>query len=153
MVEINVADAEIFVVVDSCVVDNEINEDGEGSGAPVIDVVVFTVIDVDDVVADVDDVAVGFDDVVVDVVDVVVDVNNVVVRVDEGVTDVDGVVSDVDDVVVDDVVGNVVGVVVVGGDVPSPVVTITVTATALETDAAANINKTAFRAMANLGES
>ena len=35
MVEINVADAEIFIVVDCSVVDNEINEDGEGGGAPV----------------------------------------------------------------------------------------------------------------------
>ena len=158
MVEINVADAEIFVVVDFCVVDNEINEDGEGGGAPVIDVVVFTVKDVDDVVVDFDD--------------VVVDVGNVVVRGDEVVINVDDVVADVDDVVVDDVVDvaevdtivavvsdtiddvdNAVGVVVVGGDVSSPVVIITVTATALETDAAANINKTAFRAMANLGES
>ena len=136
MVEINVADAEISVVVDSCVVDNEINEDGEGGGAPVMDVD-EGVINVDDVVVNVDDVVGNVGDNVVDDVVDVADVDTIV-----------GVVSDT----IDDV-DNIVGVVVVGGDVPSPVVTITVTATALETIAAANINKTAFRAMANLGES
>ena len=84
----------------------------------------------------------------VDVDDVVANVGNNVV---DGIIDVAEV--DTIDAVVSDPIDDVDNVVVVGGAAPSPVVTITVTATALETDAAANINRTAFRAMANLGES
>ena len=84
----------------------------------------------------------------VDVDDVVANVGNNVV---DGVFDVAEV--DTIDAVVSDTIDDVDNVVVVGGAAPSPVVTITVTATALETDAAANINKTAFRAKASLGES
>ena len=106
------------------------------------DVVVIVV--VDNVIVDVDKIVVVVEDLVVDVVDivVVVDVGNIVdVAEDESTV---GVVSDVI------VVGNNV---VVGEDTSSSEVIITVTATALETDATAIVNKTAFRAMANVGES
>ena len=84
----------------------------------------------------------------VDVDDVVANVGNNVV---DGIIDVAEV--DTIDAVVSDPIDDVDNVVVVGGDAPSPVVTITVTATALATDAAANINKIALRAITNLGES
>ena len=49
---------------------------------------------------------------------------------------------------------NVAGfVVVVGDDVPSPVVTITVTATVLASVTAANVNKTNLRTIADFDES
>lgn len=95
----------------------------------------------DVVIVDVDEIFVVVDDLVVDVVDLVV------------VVDVDSVAEDgsivvvVSDVIVDG--DNVV----VGDDNSSSEVIITVNATALETDAKAIVNKTAFRATANFGES
>ena len=114
------------------------------------DVVVIVV--VDNVIVDVDEIFVVVEDLVVDVVDIVVlDVVDIVV-----VVDVDNIVDVAEDDSTVGVVSDVIVVgdnVVVGEDTSSSEVIITVTATALETDATANVNKTAFRAMANFVES
>ena len=101
---------------------------------------------VDNVIVDVDEIFVVVEDLVVDVVDiVVVDVVDFVV-----VVDVDNIVDVAED---DSTVGVVSDVIVVGEDTSLSEVIITVTATALEIDATAIVNKTAFRAMANFVES